>query len=508
MKRTPLYLAIASVLVMTGCASNDPSTEMLRIGELEKQLERQESELQVARSQAGSDQNSSGQMLASGSAMSPDMLPPNAESGMCYARVWVEPRYRSFTQQVMVLEASEAVNITPAKYEWVDETLLVKSGSTVIEEVAAVYATETETFKVKDAQLIWRTGLDAEHAPANSELLASAKVHGIALDKAEPGMCYHEHYLPAEYKTTPQQVEVAAASYRIETVPAEYRWIEKSVLVKDASTEIREIPAEYATETETVVDVPAHTMWKQGSGPIQRLDKGTGEIMCLVDVAATYKTLSKRVLKSAARTEVFEVPAEYKTLKVKELVADAQQQRIEIPARYSSVDITEQVADTEFVWHEVHDTSQPSTTRTGARICLTETPAAYETVNRQVVVTPANTRSIEIPAEYETVRVKKLVSEASERRSTIPAEYETVTVQQVDKDGYMDWRTILCDTNTTPDLIRKLQAKLSEKGYNPGAIDGSVGIDTMNAVNSYQVDNNLPVDKYLNVETLQHLTLL
>ncbi|MBR9913066.1 MAG: peptidoglycan-binding protein [Gammaproteobacteria bacterium] len=408
----------------------------------------------------------------------------------------------------MVREASESVNVTPAQYDWVEERVLVKQASSKIVEVPAVYASKSETIKVRDAQIVWRTGLSSEDAPASRELLANAKEHGIRLDDAKPGACFHEHYRPAQYQITPQQVEIAAASYRIETVPAEYRWVEKRVLVKDASTEIREIPAQYVTETETVVDVPAHTVWKKGSGPIQKIDEATGEIMCLVDVPATYKTISKRILKSPARSEVIEIPAEYKTIKVKELVSAAQEKRVEIPAQYSSVDVTKQVADAEFVWHDIHDTSHPANTRTGAKICLTETPAQYKTVKRQVVVTPASSRTVELPAEYETVKVKKLVRKASESREVIPAEYKTVTLKQVDKDGRMEWRSILCKTNTTPDLIKQLQTVLQDKGYNPGPIDGYVGSATINAVNSYQADNQLPIDKYLNIKTLKHLKVL
>ena len=503
MKRTPIYLGIVSILAMTGCASNDPSNEQVRIHELEKKLERSQKELDAARSQYPSEPVSIESSVASS-----DLLPPDAEPGMCYARVWVEPTYTSYSEQVVVREARDSVSVTPARYDWVDQTVLVQPASTRIEEVPTVYATDDETIMVEAAQMVWRTGAATDDAPASRQLVDAAQAHGISLEQAEPGMCFHEHYRPPQYKTTAQQVEISPASYRIETSPAEYRWVEKEVLVSEASTELREIPAEYVTEVETMVDVPAHTMWKKGKGPMQRIDEATGEIMCLVDVPATHKNISKRVLKSPARTEVVEIPAEYKTIKVKELVAESREQRVEIPARFSTVDVSTPAAEAEFLWHEVRDRSEPSRTRTGARICLTETPAKYQTISRQIVVSPATTRTWEIPAEYETVRVKKLLSEAIEVRTDMPAEYETVTLQQVDTEAHMEWRSILCETNTTPDLIRQLQTALSEKGYNPGTIDGYVGGTTMNAVNSYQLANNLPVDKFLNTQTLKHLDVL
>ena len=147
----------------------------------------------------------------------------------------------------------------------------------------------------------------------------------------------------------------------------------------------------------------------------------------------------------------------------------------------------------------------PATTRTGHRICLIETPAQYKTVTRRVVKTPAATRKVEIPAEHKTLKVRKLVTEAQEKRIKIPEEYKTVQLKELDKDGYMEWRSILCETNMTGARISQIQSALKKAGYDPGRVDGVIGENTIAAVNAFQKDKGLPVDRYLNIETLKVL---
>ncbi len=101
--------------------------------------------------------------------------------------------------------------------------------------------------------------------------------------------------------------------------------------------------------------------------------------------------------------------------------------------------------------------------------------------------------------------MNKVVSEAKEMREAIPARYETVTSQELEKDGYMEWRSILCETNMTTGTISSIQRALSAKGYNPGAIDGVIGSNTIKAVNEFQSGNKLPTDKYINIETVRAL---
>jgi hypothetical protein len=169
---------------------------------------------------------------------------------------------------------------------------------------------------------------------------------------------------------------VQEASSRLEIIPAEYGWVEEQVLVKAASTRMEQVPAEYEWQEEQVMVKPAHTVWKKGRGLIERVDNATGEIMCLVEIPATYKTVRKKVMVRPPTTReieipavydtvkkrvqikppsqrTIEIPAAYKTVKVRKLVSPPEEQRIPIPAEYETVTNTEMITDGQMEWRQV-----------------------------------------------------------------------------------------------------------------------------------------------------------
>jgi len=68
-----------------------------------------------------------------------------------------------------------------------------------------------------------------------------------------------------------------------------------------------------------------------------------------------------------------------------------------------------------------------------------------------------------------------------------------------------EWRSILCETNATSAKIKQIQRALRADGFDPGPIDGVIRDKTMRAVNAYQRRKGLPVDAYLNLETVKAL---
>ncbi len=54
-------------------------------------------------------------------------------------------------------------------------------------------------------------------------------------------------------------------------------------------------------------------------------------------------------------------------------------------------------------------------------------------------------------------------------------------------------------------LVRDVQSELTALGYDVGAIDGQVGARTINAVQSYQYNNNLLVDGQVTQQLLDHV---
>ncbi|HFD86768.1 MAG TPA: peptidoglycan-binding protein, partial [Gammaproteobacteria bacterium] len=347
---------------------------------------------------------------------------PDAKPGECYAKVIFPAKYESRTEEVVVSEPSERIEVIPPKYEWVQDTVQVKDASFKLVPVPATYEKVTERIEVKPATTQWMlTTPNKQVKIAGASLVAYAKGAGLPADSAKPGQCYLEYYTPAVYRTEKERVVSVEASEKISVTPAKYEWVEEKVMVKEPSTRVVTVPAVYGTVTEKVLVSPATTKWKKGRGSKERLDNATGEIMCLVEIPAKYKTVTRRVVKTPATTRTIEIPAEYKVVKKRKLVTPAEEKREAIPAQYTEITKRVKVSDESVTWGLAGDPAPEGSKPTGNKLCLRETPAVYKTVTKRVLKTPSSTKKIEIPAVTKTIKVRKLISPASEKHIPIPA---------------------------------------------------------------------------------------
>lgn len=499
-----LYALVAAVFFLSACVATNQapvtSAEVdQKITELNQQknaLEEQKAALDLRADDLEKQQN----------AVNAPLLPPDAKPGECYARVFVPAVYQTTTETILKEAKSSKIEVIPATYKMVKKEMLVSEASEKLITIPAEYETRVEDVLVHQRQLIWRTDRSSKAAKASQLLLDTAQKYGIDLAVAHPGDCFHEHYLPPVYETVYTDELLAEESFRIEVVPARYDMVEETVLVSEASTELVNVPATYTYVEENVLVKEAHTAWKEGRGLVQKINNTTGEIMCLIEVPAEYRTVKKKVVDQPAHTMVKQIPAEYKTVKVNKMVEAATEKKIVIPAKYKKVAQKKMVNDGRFVWHEVHNMEHPKITRTGSKICLTEIPAKYRKASKKVVVSPAKTMAETIPAVYKTVKVKVLDQAAQERKIIIPAEYQQFSKQTKISDGKLEWKRVLCETNTTADVVSKLQTALLAKDYNPGPIDGVYGLETAAAVKKYQQDNGFATGG-LTMETIDSLGL-
>jgi hypothetical protein len=255
--------------------------------------------------------------------------------------------------------------------------------------------------------------------------------------------------IPAQYETVSEQRLLKEGTKVYKTVPAVYETVTETIEVEPAREQKVVIPAKYETYTEQVLVRDAYTTWKPGAGLYGRGAAGTGTAPVGSDAVATGELLC-----------MVEVPAQYDT-----------------------------VTRTRLVSAETTD--------------VTVIPAVMKTVTKQVVVEPPRVVEEIIPAQYETVSVQKLVTAAYEDRIEIPATYKTVEKRVVTGGGGLEWREVLCDTNTTSSKITEVQAALTAAGYTAPA-DGAFGPATLRAMESFQRANGLPVG-YLTVSTVEAL---
>ena len=217
---------------------------------------------------------------------------------------------------------------------------------------------------------------------------------------AAPGDCYVQAVVPAQYDTVPERVIKKAASARIEVVPAKLEEVEERVIVRaatkkievvpatteeveervivrPATTRFEVVPATTRTVTETVVVRPAYSVWKRSSELTaaeraqQKTDPGAGDILCLVEVPAETRTVSREVIDTPATTRAVEVPAEYATVKTMVVKTPATTREIDVPAEFRVVKVQKVVAP--------------------AREVKVDVPAEYEEVPKQVLRAPAKT---------------------------------------------------------------------------------------------------------------------
>ena len=170
---------------------------------------------------------------------------------------------------------------------------------------------------------------------------------------ANTGSCFAKVWNEPKYNIVPQRRLVQAASERTEVLPARYEKAQETVIVTPAGKKYRTIPAEYETVTEKqlvrpayvrtetipatfdiieekVLVKPAYKTWKPGKMTnIQRVDE-SGQILCLVDVPAEYKTVTRREPRTQEQTKNIQVPAEY---------ADVQKTVLKTPERVEEIDV-------------------------------------------------------------------------------------------------------------------------------------------------------------------------
>ena len=206
-----------------------------------------------------------------------ELLPPNAQPGECYARVWIQGTEKKVANKVLVKEATEKLEVIPATYETVTETVVVETASEELEIIPAVYKTETKTVIVEPEREV-------------------QEVVEAVYEEAEEKVKIRDAY------TTWKKGEGPIQRY------------------DEATGEIMclvTIPAEYETVTKRVVKIPPRTITKV--------------------IPAVTETVEVKVMVEPPKTRKVEIPEKTRTVEVRKLLQPASVKRIEIPAQYETV---------------------------------------------------------------------------------------------------------------------------------------------------------------------------
>jgi len=223
-----------------------------------------------------------------------------------------------------------------------------------------------------------------------------------------------------------------------------------------------------------------------------RIDNATGEIMCRVDIPAVFETYKRKAIAAPALTTTVVVPAEFESVKIETVSNDAREVRTPVPAQFDTVTKTERVAASSIKWIAGSaDKTGLHGEHTGEVVCFTEEAAKFATVDQKVIKASGVFTSTTVPAVFENISVRKLVSDATVRKTAVPAIKKDYIKRVKVSDARLEWRPVLCETNTTEDTVSVIQQALAEAGFNPGSIDGVLGRGTLDAIEEYQKSKNL-----------------
>lgn len=182
----------------------------------------------------------------------PRPLPPtDADAGECFALVYIPPETKTVTERVMVKEASERIEVVPARYEWVEERVCVKDASTRLETVPAEYTTEEKRLVLHPGRKQWVRTDDAECKPEDGPIAGRATDIFCLVD------------IPPVVETVRQEKLVKPATVREVHEPAEYETVRRHKLVEPAATRRIEIPAEFDTVERTVAVGTGRMEWQR-----------------------------------------------------------------------------------------------------------------------------------------------------------------------------------------------------------------------------------------------------
>ncbi|MCK5854047.1 MAG: peptidoglycan-binding protein, partial [Sulfurovaceae bacterium] len=368
---------------------------------------------------------------------------------------------------------------------------------------------KTTTAKaVSTSKAVTTTQTVAKAAPA---IQASAPVAmmqssngGFTLPNAQAGMCYGKVVIPAQYKTVTEKLLATPESTKLSIVPAEYKSGSERVLDTAASTKIQTVPATYKTESRTITVSPASTGWKTGINPDARVASSallssaragginletapSGSCYYEFYSAPQYKTVSEKVLDTAASTRLISKPATFKPGTKRVLVTPESTKLVTVPAQYKTVTEKVQVAPAKKEWKQTKCQDQDCSIE--EMMCLVDIPAQYKTVTKQVLVRPESTRSSVIPAQYKTVTSNELASPASTQSVNIPATYKTLTKTQKVSGAKYIWSNSLAEKSgmeRTNAVICKVSAPAVTKVVTKRVVATPAASNTINIPATYK----------------------
>ena len=328
---------------------------------------------------------------------------------------------------------------------------------------------------------------DCDHGQVSARNLPQDAPEAIRAN-ARPGQCFSRLLSPPVVERVPDRVLVKAEHQETRVIPAVKAWRDQRVLVSPARTEYRTIaavtrtviddvvvspetvreeiiPAEFAMQTERVLVRPAHQAWVEQRGiptgatlltpqtyqPVRYRADGTLTWPGKDGYQVVSNEATRDYLREGSGQTIYcliEVPAQYQDQTRRVMVRPEQRRQIRVPA-------------------------------------------VIKQVEREVVDVPEHQQAYEVEAVYAMKKVMVEVEPARSETITHPAIYKDVTRQNIKRGAEPVWLEVLCERNANPALVRDVQKALKARGYFQGPVTGTLGQQTIQAMQKFQADQGL-----------------
>ncbi len=182
--------------------------------------------------------------------------------------------------------------------------------------------------------------------------------------------------MPAEFKMVEKEVVVRPESITYEVVPAEYESKEVEVVVAPEHTQMTATEPQFQSEENKVETRAARLVLKLDANPLSIGGPANGEVLSLLQDPAEVKTYTRnllikpaqvqqekvaravekvatQVLIKPAEVKEVKVPAEIKKIMVRELIRPATKKEIKVPAEYTTVTRSRLVSPERVVWQRI-----------------------------------------------------------------------------------------------------------------------------------------------------------
>ena len=260
----------------------------------------------------------------------------SVEPNHCLKEYYVPAQYKTITEEVVVQQERNETKVIPAEFETVEETVVIAPERNETVEVPPKYETVEEKVLVEEAKTVWKKGQNpASKLPgATGEIMCLVKV-------------------PAKYKTIKKNIVKTPAHTEIKTIPAKTKTVKVKKMISQPKAQMVPVPAKTVVIEKKVLVEPAKFVWIPADQKPEPGWRPTGNMVCLVEVPAKTKEITKVVVDTPATVKEEIIPAKTKTVKVKKMIAPAKTIKVPVEAEYKTVEKRKKITDTHVGWERI-----------------------------------------------------------------------------------------------------------------------------------------------------------